>query len=288
MVASRTVVVGVDGSPSSIHALRWACHQHRPGDRIEAVMTWHDSGTALSSPLVGAAVPPPTLTADDAAQALAGFVADVRAEYDTAFVEVVSHGPAGMSLLEAADQADLLVVGRRSNNLARLLLGSVSRRVLHHAEVPVVVVPEGAPLDYSAHVVVGVDGSDNATAALRWSLDLDTERIDVVHTWDTPGPYPWFVDAVFMKEQEPLAESVCERVISQALNGATDERVVGSVREGDARTLLVDEEPRPGLIVVGSRGHTGLSGMLVGSVATYVATHADVAVAVVPTNAAPQ
>ncbi|MFT5434702.1 MAG: nucleotide-binding universal stress UspA family protein [Myxococcota bacterium] len=260
----RTIVVGLDGSSSSIHALRWACHQGF-GDRIEAVLAWDD-----------------TTSAHKASESLANMVADVRAQHDVEIVEVVVYGAAGVCLLEQAEHADLIVVGRRGTSIAKVLLGSVSRRVLHNARIPVVVVPEDAPLDYAASVVVGIDGSHNATEALEWALDLETGQIDVVHAWKTPGPYPWFVDAVLPDEVDPEAVALCDRVVREACKGAPDMRIVIALRRGDARSILVDTGLDPGLIVVGSRSHTGLFASLVGSVASHVASHAEVAVAVIP------
>lgn len=136
------IVVGVDGSPASIEALRWAL---REAGRIEAsvvaVHAWND---------VYAAGAPYTVAIDskmysDAAhRVLDRAIADVCAEGEASIERRVVRDGAANAILEAAEGADLLVVGSRGRGgFAGLLLGSVSQQVVHHARCPVVVIPEG-------------------------------------------------------------------------------------------------------------------------------------------------
>ncbi|MBK9179666.1 MAG: universal stress protein [Acidimicrobiales bacterium] len=136
------MVVGVDGSEGSLAALRWA-HQEAKlrGDELDVVMVWtypyRGRRTGMSEP------------SDDmeleAAQALEAAMDRFRAELgDDHSVAVhgrlVEGGPAA-ALLEAADGADLLVVGSRGHGgFASLLLGSVSHQVAHHAVCPVAII----------------------------------------------------------------------------------------------------------------------------------------------------
>ena len=133
------VVVGVDGSESSLEALRWAAHYvHVAGGTLQAVISWHypvDYGYA-SVPIADMDL------AGWAHEALQSSVAEVEKEYPgLSITERVLEGPPASVLLEAAEGADLIVVGSRGHGgFAGVLLGSVGTHVVHHATCPVVVV----------------------------------------------------------------------------------------------------------------------------------------------------
>ncbi len=136
------IVVGVDGSEGSLTALRWA-HQEAKlrSDELDVVLVWtypyRGRRTGTSEP------------ADDmeleAAQALEAAMERFRAELGddhgvAVHARLVEGGPAE-ALLDAADGADLLVVGSRGHGgFTSLLLGSVSHQVAHHARCPVAII----------------------------------------------------------------------------------------------------------------------------------------------------
>jgi len=138
------VVVGVDGSPGSARALRWALdHADALGVPLVAVLTWQLTTLPAPSSATGGGVAPLSawlagaerLLETSLAEALpAGRAGDV--------VQVVRHEPAARGLLAAVTPDDLLVLGHRGRGgFARLLLGSTSRQCAEHAPCPVVVVP---------------------------------------------------------------------------------------------------------------------------------------------------
>ena len=87
-------------------------------------------------------------------------------------VRHVHIGSAAEVLLEAASEAELLVVGTRGLHGVVRWLGSVSDQVVRHAPCPVAVIPETpAPSPAGAPVVVGVDGSPGSHAAVEWALE---------------------------------------------------------------------------------------------------------------------
>lgn len=142
------IVVGVDGSDSSIEALRWAIQQATlTGARIDATIAWH-------YPLLlgGYAWPPFGMLEDTdfagiAGKLLAQTVAKATGEGDRAQIaEVVKEGDAAQVLIDQADGADLLVVGSRGHGgFAEALLGSVSQHCVHHARCPVVILRDASP-----------------------------------------------------------------------------------------------------------------------------------------------
>ena len=131
------VLVGVDGSSESVHALVWAIdYSHASGAIVRAVLAWQYPTTYGYIPDSGY---------DDmrteAAAVLRHSVEKATAERPGANVEelVVDNQVPGVALCDMSRTADLLVVGRGSGRLRRVLLGSVSTYCVQHADCPVVV-----------------------------------------------------------------------------------------------------------------------------------------------------
>jgi nucleotide-binding universal stress UspA family protein len=136
------IVAGVDGSPSSISALRWAVRQAGlTGAAVEAVIAWHYPVSA-----VGYGWAPTGMEGDfdfkeNAEKTLADAISNaVDPNKNVVVRTLVVEGNAGQVLLDASDDADLLVVGSRGHGgFSEALLGSVSQHCVHHAHCPVVV-----------------------------------------------------------------------------------------------------------------------------------------------------
>lgn len=135
----RRIVVGVDGSESSRHALHWAVAQSKVmGATLEAVTTWAPPIPWGRTPTLPSSQDP----ADRARKVLAEAVESVLGPHSALDVqEVVVEGHAAPTLIAASKRADLLVVGSRGHGpFAGMLLGSVSRHCVTNAACPVVVV----------------------------------------------------------------------------------------------------------------------------------------------------
>ena len=136
------IVVGVDDSANARAALEWAIAEARVRKAtLSAVAAWHEpyiGGTAM----VPLPVDPASLE-EGHQRALDAVIASVdRREDDPPIETRLIRGTATAALLEAAEDADLLVVGARGQGgFLGLLLGSVSQQVVLHAPCPVVVVP---------------------------------------------------------------------------------------------------------------------------------------------------
>ena len=136
------IVVGVDGSEASKDALRWALEEARlRRSPLLAVYAWLFPQIGGRGYIPSELLDPELLRAT-AQEQLDGFVADLAGESDGVEIEhVVRQGPAAQVLVEAAEEAELLVVGSRGRGgFAGLLLGSVSQQCAHHAACPVVIV----------------------------------------------------------------------------------------------------------------------------------------------------
>jgi nucleotide-binding universal stress UspA family protein len=135
------IVVGIDGSPTSATALRWAVEEgERRGAVVDAVHAWQLPFTG-PYPYMSPG-DDPNRYEDNARLLLDDEVDRLRAK--TLPNKVLALGGPASVILDAAQGADLVVVGSRGvNALERFLLGSTSTQVVHHAPCPVVVIPTG-------------------------------------------------------------------------------------------------------------------------------------------------
>jgi nucleotide-binding universal stress UspA family protein len=131
------IVVGVDGFEPSGAALRWAIHQAKlTGAVVEAVTAWHiPVGTGWVAP---ADMPD---YQDDARTVLTEAITEMRAiDPEVEIRSYVVEGRAGPVLVDAAEGAELLVLGNRGHGgLTEALLGSVGQFCVHNAPCPVVI-----------------------------------------------------------------------------------------------------------------------------------------------------
>jgi nucleotide-binding universal stress UspA family protein len=147
------VVVGIDGSEQSKRALRWALEEARlRGAGLRVVHAWMWASATFS----GFAGPVISETIESmqkaAVELVGGLVTEVVGpDPDVEIETLVVEGAAAPSLIEAARDAEVLVVGSRGHGgFAGLLLGSVSQQCAHHATCPVVIVPR-AKADQGRH-----------------------------------------------------------------------------------------------------------------------------------------
>ena len=139
----RRVVVGVDGSPPSRHALQWARFMARALDaRIDAVTVWE-----ISAVVASAAWDDDWAPEKEAVANLQATVAEVLgSEATTPIREIVRNGSTAAELVQASEGAQLLILGSRGHGGFRgLLLGSVSATCAAHARCPVLIVHGDTP-----------------------------------------------------------------------------------------------------------------------------------------------
>lgn len=278
------VVVGVDGSDSAMQAVRWAAGEarsmHRPL-RVVHASIW---------PMVNHPVPlgvPAQYHAELAEEARrwvhhARQIAEDAAPGVAVKGEVLT-GAAAPALLREADSAYEVVVGSRGlGGFTGLMVGSVAAALTHHARCPVIVVRgEGDP---SGPVVVGVDGTRASELALGFAFEAASRAgapLHAVHTWsDVEIGDAWLAPV----DWEALADDE-RRLLAQRLAGWQEkypdvavERLV--VRDRPAHQLL-ESGRRARLLVVGSRGRGGFTGMLLGSTSRALVYHAPCPLAVV-------
>jgi nucleotide-binding universal stress UspA family protein len=133
-------------------------------------------------------------------------------------------------------------------------------------------------------IVVGVDGSPASLGALMWAVRqaaLTGAVVEAVTAWQFPATYGGYpVDAG--TDWRANAQAIQETAVKEAL-GDEATALVRRVAQGHSVRVLLDAAADAELLVVGSRGHGGFAGMLLGSVSEHVVAHAPCAVVVVKT-----
>lgn len=136
-------------------------------------------------------------------------------------------------------------------------------------------------------IVVGIDQSIEAKAALRFALEEARFRrasLLAVHAMDPFGTYPSL--AVDVSAVHRGAEDLLENVVSEVAGADDGVEIDRRVVEGAPGAVLVAEARGADLLVVGSRGHGGFAGLLLGSVSQQCAHHAECPVVIVRTPSA--
>jgi len=136
-------------------------------------------------------------------------------------------------------------------------------------------------------IVVGVDGSESAHQALEWAIDEARRRnavVEAIHAWHQP-----FVTGYAYMGEIPLGDYVeeAQKTIEAAIASVDTTGVTVETRiiAGGASQVLVEEAKGASLLVVGSRGRGGFSGLMLGSVSQQAAHHAPCPIVIIPAAA---
>ncbi|WP_433269347.1 universal stress protein [Micromonospora vinacea] len=278
---NRPVVAGVDGSPSSLvaaeHAARAALLRSRPLLLVHGYLHPSGYGVPLNPYDLGVPVPP-----EEAQQMLERTATELTGRWPGLTVEVrqVAGGP-GITMIEESRRAELVVVGSRGRGgFAGLLLGSVGAQVAAHAHCPVLVVrPDEQPIPVDGPVLVGVDGSESARLAIRLGADEAALRdvpLVLVHVGPPDGDRT-VPEEIEESQATYQAEAVRLLADASALVRAEHPNLVvreHPVRAAGAAQGLIEASGTASLLVVGTRGRAGFTGLLLGSVSQAAIQHA--------------
>jgi nucleotide-binding universal stress UspA family protein len=287
----QRIVVGVDGSAGARLALSWGLAEAvRRGADVEVLAAfpvdfyWTDAYLVDRNQI-------DDLRADTETRARA-LVDELRSQVvgagDLAVDVVVCAGAPAAHLVHQAEDADLLVVGSRGRGAVRSsMAGSVALHCAAHARCPVVVVhPTSAGAAEPGHVVVGLDDSDHAraalTAAVAEAAALGAE-VEAVLAYEPPNYWSdlYAVVAPSVGETAEHAQRRGEAIVGEVLGAepATAVRVVAV--EGHPAQVLMHRAEGARLLVLGSRSRNQLEGVVLGSVALHAVMHAPCPVLVV-------
>ena len=291
------LLLAVDGSVSSDRATALVAGLALPADslvRIVAVQQPYADALALSWASIGDAAAP-SLEEDAEARHLREAIERAETSLRPVKVEgfLLRGRPASAIVDEAVSMgADLVVLGSRGHGtIATMLLGSTAAEIVDHAPCPVLV----ARAPQIGKVVFADDGSGSAQAAetifTEWPIFAGNE-IEVVTVAEVAVPVAaGFTPGLYDQVLESYTDSVDEarrQVVEEAQTAAKRLAVAGFqttavALEGDAASELVHHagQHNTGTIVMGTRGHTGLARLILGSVARNVLMHAPCSVLIV-------
>jgi nucleotide-binding universal stress UspA family protein len=284
--SAGSVVVGVDGSESSLDAVRLAARE--ASLRRRPLLAVHAFVWALMRVPVGPHPlgPPDGGLRNQAERLVSEAVEEARkAAPEVAVTARTVDGTVAPVLLAEARDAYMVVLGDRGlGGFSGLLVGSVAVQVAAHATCPVVVAkgerhPDGP-------VVVGVDGSAVSDRAVGFAFEEASLRdapLVAIHSWQLPMPTE-FGDPLPLGYDQEIAAAK-ERALSEGIAGwgerFPDVAVTRRVHQGRPAEALVDGSDQAQLVVAGARGRGGFTGLLLGSVSQAVLHHARCPVAIV-------
>ena len=295
-VPAGSIVVGVDGSPSSDQAFVWAVGQaaleQRPLTIVHAADPMRYAGAGFIAPASGidyalmldeSRAAARALLTSSTAQALEGHPGLV-------VHEVLSASDPRSTLLDLGRTAAMIVVGSRGRGpVASLLLGSVSVSVSKHASCPVVVHRPTTADTPRYGVLVGVDGTETSLPAIEFAYRMSSWRglpLTVLHSYLEP------VLVAPLHSRPGTPETGAERaLVAESLAGMQEKfpevQVQVRLTRGFADQQLITASHNYDLLVIGHRPLAPLDDILHRSVAPTVVEHAHGPVVVVPSSVSP-
>jgi nucleotide-binding universal stress UspA family protein len=272
MTRARVVVAGIDGSAAAETAIRWATEEavsRQASLRLVHAFVWPEFKVPLGStdlaPGLRAGADKVVEESVQLARKLEPGLEIEGTRYD---------GFAAPILLKESKQAELLVIGSRGLSVTLgALIGSTGLDLAANAHCPVVIVRPEQDLDTGDHVVVGYDGSSASTVALDFGLDHARRhhlRVRVI------AAKPLY------RADGQLDHLDLEAELHRRHGWADLDFVEVSGHPAEQILRLSADAT---LIVLGSRGRGGFTGMLLGSVSQTVLHHALCPVAIIPTAA---
>lgn len=286
-IAPPELVVGVDGSAAAKVAVDWAARdaalRGAPLTLVHIVSSV--LGSLSQTPLPTGIGKWQQQRAHEAVDEAMAVVAAVQRDAGPLDVRTeIYYSTAVPTLVDMSKGAAMVVVGSRGHGAMGTLLGSVSAGVVQHAHCPVAVIHDEDPLmphPAQAPVLVGIDGSPASELATAIAFDEASRRgVDLIalHAWTEFGVGDLLgMNWLEMKSSEDAA--LAERLAGwqESYPDVNIQRVV--VCDHPGRTL-VEHSEQAQLVVVGSHGRGGFSGMLLGSVSAAVVQSARMPVIV--------
>ncbi|MGI3200637.1 universal stress protein [Streptomyces sp. GLT-R25] len=287
------LVVGVDGSDSSLEAVDWAADEaarHGLPLRVVYASLWERYEGV--HPSFGTGRPSEEIMAEHIIASCAE-----RAQLRSPELKVSSDvlpDDAVSVLLHAGHESFALVMGSRGRgDIGGLLLGSVSLTVAARAVCPVIVVRGGEQSRQGSfgRVVVGVGDSTESSAAVRFAFHEAEARgcaLDAVRAWRRSAhkhvDHPLIADDA-ARVNEERASALLTDALRDAVRAHPEVDVHRHSVEGPARKVLLDASADADLVVVGALRRHGHFGLQLGRVAHTLLHHAQCPVAVVPLRA---
>jgi nucleotide-binding universal stress UspA family protein len=285
---TRSIVVGVDGSPGARQAAHFAAEialRNHATLRLVHVFETVLQGYGPVG-LAGSYAASDEFLRESARRLLEETVNEIESSHPGVKVDSdLQTGGVAAHLIDESEEAQMTVLGSRGGGgFASLVLGSISAHVATYGHGPVIVVrPAATP---EGPILVGYDGSEAANAALQFGVKEAVSR-----------QVPMIVAGVYWEKpwgwhQQPAIDPVltaghhAHQMINDALELPLEEHPelrysIRTIHSLNPARSLVEQSAHAGLTVVGSRGRGGFAGLLLGSVSRTLIHHAAGPVAVI-------
>ena len=310
-MSAPTLLLAFDGSPGAAAAVRAAGSLFPGAEAVVANVQRKPATLGQAAALARIAVPDAVIAgglasldraADEESKAVVAQGAEIAAaaglRAETAIVDASGTPWHGIKRLAGERDAAIVVCGSRGlGPFTRAAVGSTSSGLLHHADRPVLVIPEGGG-GLAGPVIVGYDASNASAAAVTLAAELFPRRTIVVNVWESlvrdslggralaSAPIESArsmteeLDACFAAIATDIAEQgadIARRKAAPALARAVE--AAGPAWHG---LLAAARAAGAALIVVGTRGRGAVASTVLGSVSSGLVHNADVPVLVVP------
>lgn len=280
----KKILVAIDGSESSLHALKESfklATNEKSWITVVSVVPPYTGDLDLIG--VGNIMESMRKPCDDALSE-----AERMAKTEGALIKTVcEEGEAYERIVDLAEaeNCDLIVMGRRGlRRLERVLIGSVTARVIGYSHIDILVVPRNTTIDWKK-ILLSTDGSKYSKTAAERAIDFAKSyggELKAISVVDVPsefyGEAPQVVEDL-VKKARGYVEDAKKQAEAAGIKTET------FVREGETYQAIIDraKEQDVNIIVIGSHGRTGLKRLLMGSVTEKVIGHAPCPVLVVKT-----
>ncbi|AZP15470.1 universal stress protein [Streptomyces aquilus] len=284
------LVVGVDGSESSLLAVDWAADEaarHGLPLRLVYASLWERYEGAL--PSTSPDRPSEQVMADNIVAGAAERAGRRNPEVKVS-TEVIADEAADALLREGYGASALVTGNRGRGELQGLLLGSVGLTVAARAHCPVIVVRGDRAGREGTHERILLGAGEPATSgeAVRFAFrEAEARRctLDVVRAWRCPehetADHPLLAGHT-VHEHSEQASALLDAVLHDAAADHPGVPVRRATVEGPARKVLLNRSAAADLVIIGARRRTGHFGLQLGRVGHTLLHHADCPVAIVP------
>lgn len=275
------ILVGVDGSPSSLHALRqmlrFSYAEKIPCIAASVVPPYEGDLRLVGVKDIKAVLREPS---EKALRIITEEAEKERLPVQTVCLEGKPHEE--LIAFAAEKRCDLIALGTRGESFEKYLLGSVTARVIGYSTVDVLVIPLDGEIGWR-HILCPVDGSSGARSAACRAIEIAAAygaALQIICATNVSiesyADAPKLMETMVKKAEENVQEI-------QALAAQKGIQAQGVVREGRAAEAIVSlaRTGKVELIVIGSHGKSGLKRLLMGSVTERVLGHAPCPVLVV-------
>lgn len=281
MARYKKILVAIDGSSTSIHALEESFRFAQNEGTWITVVFVIPAYTGDLDLVVGNIISSMRKPCEE----VLGKTKDIAEKHNVLIKRVCEEGEPYERIIDLAqaENCDLIVMGRRGlSRLERVLVGSVTARVIGYSPIDVLVVPSHTSIKFK-NIFIATDGSFYSKAAERKAIDFAKSyggSLTVISVVDVPPEFyaesPQAVEDLIKKTKE-YVNSVKKQAEAEGVKAET------VVKEGEAYRVIVETamEKTGGIIVMGSHGRTGLKRLLMGSVTEKVIGYAPCPVLVV-------